>query len=27
MTVVKERKLKSFIIAVKQRGEKEDGWV
>jgi len=27
MTVVKERKLKSFINAVKQRGEKEDGWI
>ena len=27
MTVVKERKLKSFINAIKQRGEKEDGWI
>jgi hypothetical protein len=27
MMVVKERKLKSFINAVKQRGEKEDGWI
>lgn len=25
--VVKERKLKSFINTVKQRGEKEDGWI
>ena len=27
MDVVKKRKLKSFINAVKQRGEKEDGWI
>lgn len=27
MDVVKERKLKSFINTIKQRGEKEDGWI
>ena len=27
MDIVKERKLKSFINAVKQRREKEDGWI